>query len=146
MALGEALMEDQHFRKGLHKMPSILDYKIPTFLEIPDIESIIIETEEPAGPYGAKEAGQGAQLPVIPALANAIYDAVGVRIDETPITSEKIFVAMQRKNRGQSARVGPCQWPVVDYPKPLLVPSRWGERVPNAQTEGERADSATSTV
>ncbi|MEK6600873.1 MAG: molybdopterin cofactor-binding domain-containing protein, partial [Candidatus Binatota bacterium] len=89
MALGEVLMEEQVFRKnGLHKYPSILEYKSPTTLETPEIETILVETNDPEGPFGAKEAGQGPLLPVIPAVANALYDAVGVRIDEIPITPD----------------------------------------------------------
>ena len=130
MGLGEVLMEEQSFRRGLHKVPSILDYKIPTFLEMPEVETILIETHDPEGPYGAKEAGQGALLPVAPAIANAIYDAVGVRIDEVPITAEKIFNALQRKAKGQEGRSGPTKIPAIDYPKPLRVASLWREAVP----------------
>ena len=100
MGLGEVLMEEQTFRRGLHKVPSILDYKIPTFLEMPEIEITLIETDDPEGPYGAKEAGQGALLPVAPAIANAVYDAVGVWIDEVPITVEKIFKSIATKGQG----------------------------------------------
>ncbi|HZD41649.1 MAG TPA: molybdopterin cofactor-binding domain-containing protein, partial [Terriglobales bacterium] len=92
MALGEALMEEQVFRKnGLHKIPSMLEYKSPTALETPVIETMLVETNDPEGPYGAKEAGQGPLLPVVPAVANALYDAVGVRIDEIPITPDKVL-------------------------------------------------------
>jgi 4-hydroxybenzoyl-CoA reductase subunit alpha len=127
MGLGEVMMEEQVFRRGLHKIPSMLDYKSPTFLETPDIETILIETNDPYGPYGAKEAGQGPLLPVIPAVANAIYDAVGVRIDEVPITPEKIFKALQQKAKGQEPRVGPTQVPEVVFPKPIRVESQWGQ-------------------
>lgn len=73
MALGEVLMEEQVFRKnGLHKYPSILEYKSPTTLETPEIDTILVETNDPEGPFGAKEAGQGPLLPVIPAVANAL--------------------------------------------------------------------------
>jgi len=126
MGLGEALMEEQVFRRGLHKIPSMLDYKSPTFLETPDIESIIIETNDPNGPYGAKEAGQGPLLPVMPAVANAVYDAVGVRIDEIPIHPEKIFKAMQQKSKGQAPRVGPNSIPNLEFPEPTRVESQWG--------------------
>ena len=78
MALGEILMEEQVFRKGRHKIPSMLDYKSPTTLEMPPVESILVETLDPEGPYGAKEVGQGPLLPVIPAVTNAVLDAVGV--------------------------------------------------------------------
>ena len=77
MGLGEALMEEQVFRKGLHKIPSMLDYKSPTTLEMPPVESILVETLDPEGPYGAKECGQGPLLPVIPAVANALLRRAG---------------------------------------------------------------------
>ena len=127
MGLGEALMEEQVFRRGLHKIPSMLDYKSPTFLEVPDIETILIETNDPNGPYGAKEAGQGPLLPVIPAVANAVYDAVGVRIDEVPIHPEKIYKAMQLKAKGLTARLGPKGIPNIEYPPAVKVESQWGQ-------------------
>ncbi|MCI0527166.1 MAG: molybdopterin-dependent oxidoreductase, partial [Nitrospira sp.] len=129
MGLGEVLMEEQVFRKGLHKIPSMLDYKSPTFLETPDIETILIETHDPNGPYGAKEAGQGPLLPVMPAIANAVYDAVGIRIDEVPITPEKIFKALREKERGREARVGPKEVPKVTFPEPIRIESLWGKPV-----------------
>ncbi|MEM7534635.1 MAG: xanthine dehydrogenase family protein molybdopterin-binding subunit [Chloroflexota bacterium] len=129
MALGEALMEAHPFRRGLHKMPSMLDYKSPTFLEMPEIETILIETHDPAGPYGAKEVGQGPLLPVIPAITNAVYDAVGVWIDETPITPEKIFKALRLKSVGKEPRIGPTRLPSVSYPDVVEVPSHWGTPV-----------------
>ena len=99
-------MEEQVFRKGLHKIPSMLDYKSPTTLEMPPVESILVETLDPEGPYGAKECGQGPLLPVIPAVANALFDALGVRIDEVPITPEKVLAALDgRYRRPQHARV-----------------------------------------
>ncbi len=100
MALGEALMEEQVFRKGLHKIPSMLDYKSPTTLEMPEVESILVETLDPEGPYGAKECGQGPLLPVIPAVTNALHDALGVRIDEVPIIPEKVVAALEGRLRG----------------------------------------------
>jgi 4-hydroxybenzoyl-CoA reductase alpha subunit len=113
MALGEALMEEQVFRKnGLHKIPSILDYKSPTTLETPEIETILVETIDPEGPYGAKEAGQGPLLPVVPAVANAVYDAIGVRIREIPITPDKILRALD-------GRLKPVTIPHFDFPPPL---------------------------
>src|SRR5207342_2920578 len=95
MGFGEATMEQQIFRKGRHKIPSLLDYKLPTTLDTPEIESILIEIPDREGPYGGKEAGQGPLNPVIPAIANAVFDAVGVRIDETPITSDKVLKALR---------------------------------------------------
>lgn len=116
MALGEALFEEQAFRGVLHRGPSLLDYKMPTFLEMPPVETILIETDDPEGPFGAKEVGQGPLLPVIPAVANAIYDAVGARIDEVPITPDKIIVALRDLARGGPGRYGPDIVPDFEFP------------------------------
>ncbi len=121
MGLGEVLMEEQVFRRGLHKIPSMLEYKSPTTLETPDIHTILVETLDPEGPYGAKEAGQGPLLPVPPAIANAVFDAIGVRIDETPITPDKILKGLDEKARGREPRVGPKEVPPVDWPPPIKV-------------------------
>jgi 4-hydroxybenzoyl-CoA reductase alpha subunit len=127
MGLGEVLMEEQVFRKGVHKIPSMLEYKSPTTLETPEIHTILVESDDPEGPFGAKEAGQGPLLPVIPAVANAVYDAVGVRIDETPITPEKVTKAMESKRQGKSARLGPERLPVFTFPEPKIVESAFGQ-------------------
>ena len=87
MGFGEALMEEhvvtdaEQGRAGLHDAPSLLDYRIPTSLDTPEFESLIVESIDPEGPYGAKEVGEGPLHHSIPAIANAIYDAVGVRMD-----------------------------------------------------------------
>src|SRR5205085_4860351 len=109
MGYGEIIGEEQIFRGGLHKKPSLLDYKIPTSLDTPVLEAIIVESIDAEGPYGGKEAGEGPLNPVIPAIANAVYDAIGVRFDETPITAEKILDALgKRDNRGvPKDRIGP---------------------------------------
>ncbi|HLH67985.1 MAG TPA: molybdopterin cofactor-binding domain-containing protein [Candidatus Dormibacteraeota bacterium] len=121
MALGEALMEEQAYRKGRHKWPSMLEYKSPTVLEMPEIESFLIETVDPEGPYGAKEAGQGPLLPVLPAINAAVFDALGVWIDETPITPEKVLRALDARARGQEGRYGPRRFPDFDYGEPIRV-------------------------
>lgn len=121
MGLGEAMMEEQVFRRGLHKIPSMLDYKSPTSLDTPEIETILVETDDPEGPYGAKEAGQGPLLPVAPAIANAIYNAVGVRIDEVPITPEKILKALDEKARGRPPRFGVRGVPRFEFPEAIRV-------------------------
>jgi hypothetical protein len=121
MGWGEALMEEQEFRHRLHKFPSMLDYKSPTTLETPEIETLIVERPDPGGPFGAKEAGQGPLLPVPPALANAVHDAVGVRIDEIPITPEKVIKALDLKRQGKEPRVGPKGVPEVQFPDPVRV-------------------------
>jgi CO/xanthine dehydrogenase Mo-binding subunit len=133
MGLGEALMEEQAFRRLparlsnalVHKFPSILEYKSPTSLDMPDIVTDLIEDPDPAGPFGAKEVGQGPLLPIMPAVANAVYDAVGVRIDEVPITPDKIVRALRAKASGKPARIGPTTFPDVPWPEPLLVAPPW---------------------
>jgi CO/xanthine dehydrogenase Mo-binding subunit len=121
MGLGEALMEEQTFRKGLHKWPSMLEYKSPTFLDMPEVETFIVETVDPEGPYGAKEAGQGPLLPVPPAVCSAVYDALGVWVDEVPVTPEKIVEALRRKDKGEPARFGPARFPTIPYPTTIKV-------------------------
>ena len=122
MGFGEATMEQQVFRKGRHTIPSLLDYKLPTTLDTPEIETILIEIPDREGPYGAKEAGQGPLNPVIPAIANAVFDAVGVRIDETPITSDKILKALRAELPGARS----AQRPRVE---PIDTPSPWPTRL-----------------
>ncbi len=121
MALSEALMEQQAFRKKLHRTPSMLEYKTPTALEMPPVETFLVESEDPEGPFGAKEVGQGPLLPVVPALANAVYDALGVRIDEVPITPDKVLRALDERAKGRDGRVGPRQVPEFSWPEPLMV-------------------------
>ncbi|MFQ5830654.1 MAG: xanthine dehydrogenase family protein molybdopterin-binding subunit [Candidatus Methylomirabilia bacterium] len=127
MGLGEALMEEQVFRKGLHKIPSILEYKSLTTLETPEIHTILVETVDPEGPYGAKEAGQGPLLPVIPAVVNAIHDAVGVRVDEIPVSPDKVLTALGLRQQGKTPRVGPERLPLFHFPDPLKVESAFGQ-------------------
>jgi len=135
MGLGEALMEEQSFRRLpeklsgalVHRAPSMLDYKSLTSLDMPDVEVALIEDPDPNCPYGAKEVGQGPLLPVMPAVANAIYDAVGVRIDEIPITPDKVLRALELKAKGKPGRVGPDSFPAVPYPEPTFVLPPWEE-------------------
>jgi len=127
MGLGEVLMEEQVFRKGLHKIPSMLEYKSPTTLETSEIHTILVEKDDPEGPFGAKEAGQGPLLPVIPAVVNAVYDAVGVRIDEIPITPDKVLKGLDLKAKGKPARIGPEKVPAFTWPEPIKVESAFGQ-------------------
>ena len=105
MGFAEALMEEQTFksplegREGLHHAPSLLDYKIPTSMDTPSLESLIVESIDPEGPYGAKEAGEGPLHPSIPAIANAIYDAVGVRMNALPFSPPNVWRALQESKR-----------------------------------------------
>ncbi|MBX3270482.1 MAG: molybdopterin-dependent oxidoreductase [Sandaracinaceae bacterium] len=91
---------------GVHAGPSLLDYRLPTALDTPAIHALIVEAPDAQGPYGAKEAGEGPLHSSIPAIANAIYDAVGVRLDELPFTPERVLAALEekRKRERQSPR------------------------------------------
>jgi 4-hydroxybenzoyl-CoA reductase alpha subunit len=100
MGFAEAIFEEHLFKEGipeggLHNAPSLLDYRIPTSLDCPEFVALIVESVDPEGPYGAKEAGEGPLHPSLPAIANAIYDAVGVRIDELPFTPPRVWRALQ---------------------------------------------------
>ncbi len=132
MALGEIFMEEQVFRKGLHKDPSMLEYKSPTFLEMPPVETFIVESIDGEGPFGAKEVGQGPLLPMPPAVANALYDAVGARIDELPITPEKVLRGLDLLKQGETARIGPPGIPAVDWVAPIRVDPVWYGQPPEA--------------
>jgi 4-hydroxybenzoyl-CoA reductase alpha subunit len=147
MGLGEALMEEMTYRgvnkNVVHKIPSMLEYKSPTTLEMCDVITYLIEDPDPNGPFGAKEVGQGPLLPVMPAVANAVYDAVGVRIDEVPVTPEKVLKALRQIEKrdtnpgrepgganpglppGVRGRVGPTSFPDIPWPEPTRVPTPW---------------------
>jgi len=140
MGLGEALMEEQEFRLGVHKTPSMLDYKSPTSMDMCPIETFLIEDPDPMGPFGAKEVGQGPLLPIPPAVCNAVYDAVGVRIDEIPITPEKILQALKGKSQGKDGRFGPKSFPRIEYRDPMFILPPWegGDGRSTAQPEYTR--------
>lgn len=156
MGLGEAMMEEQVFRRLpksrssalVHKVPSMLEYKSPTFHEMPPVTTYLIEDPDPEGPFGAKEVGQGPLLPVIPALANAIFDAVGVRIDQVPIGPHMIRKALEDKEAGGDGRYGPKSFPDIDFGVPLMVPTpdEGGDgRATNTEEAGVRKGSGTMT-
>src|SRR5947207_12912834 len=124
-------MELQEFRRLprklshalVHKFPSILEYKSPTSLDMPEVITELIEEPDAQGPFGAKEVGQGPLLPVMPAVANAIFDAVGVRVDQVPIHPHMVLEALKRKEKGQEARFGPENFPAIDPGETLIVPT-----------------------
>ena len=110
MGLGEALMEEMAYRGnrfGVHKIPSMLEYKSLTTMEMPEVVTYLVEDPDPNGPFGAKEVGQGPLLPMMPAVANAVYDALRVRVDEIPVTPEKVLKALASNDR----RYGPTSFP-----------------------------------
>ena len=98
MGLAEALYEEHDVNRfGLHRGPSLLDYRLPTSLDTPEFRALIVESIDPEGPYGAKEAGEGPLHPCLPALSNAIYDAVGIRLKHLPFTPAKVLAALRAK-------------------------------------------------
>lgn len=143
MGLGEALMEEQEFvrlpprlsRALVHRAPSMLEYKSPATVDMPQVETILVECPEPNGPFGAKEVGQGPLLPIPPAVANAVHDAVGIRVDEVPITPEKVMAALESRSR----RYGPESFPAVPWPEALVVPPPWEGGDGGAVNEPRRA-------
>ncbi|MGC2518263.1 MAG: molybdopterin cofactor-binding domain-containing protein [Burkholderiales bacterium] len=145
MGLGEALMEEQVFRRLppklsnalVHKIPSLLEYKSLTSLDMPEVVTELIEDPDPNCPFGAKEVGQGPLLPVMPAVANAVYAAVGVRIDEVPITPDKVLAALEKKAKGENPRFGPEHFPDVPYPEPIRVAPPWEGGDGNAVNDGK---------
>ncbi|TDI95665.1 MAG: aldehyde oxidase [Caldithrix sp.] len=97
MGLGQVLCEEMPYLKGAIQGPNFLDYRTLTPMQMPEVDVIIVESNDPEGPFGAKEAGEGPLLPILPAVANAIYDAVGVRMYSLPITPDKLWRAVQRQ-------------------------------------------------
>jgi len=150
MGLGEALMEEMvhrdHERRLVHKWPSLLEYKSPTTLEMCDVVTYLVEDPDPNGPFGAKEVGQGPLLPVMPAVANAVYDAVGVRVDEVPITPEKVLRALKRKAKGEDPRVGPTAFPDIRWPESTRVPTPWEGGDGKAVGQTTKPEAATAGV
>ena len=132
MGLGEALMEEMTYRDKqrnvVHHHPSMLEYKSITTHEMCDVETFLIEDPDPNGPFGAKEVGQGPLLPIPPAVANAVYDAVGVRVDEVPISPHAVLRALKDKMRGKEGRHGPSGIPDYVFPEParILTPAQGG--------------------
>src|SRR5260370_10626234 len=118
-------------RKGRQNIPYLMEYKLNTTLDPPDIETILVEIPDREGPFGAKEAGQGPLNPVIPAIANAVYDAVGVRIDEVPITSDKVFRALKNLAQGKGTEL---------QPTPIELSSPWPTRLISWQRNGSQGE------
>lgn len=100
MGVGMALMEELYpkYPDDAGWARSYTDYIIPTTMDCPNLHNALVEINDPNGPYGAKGFGEMSSNPQAPAIANAIYDAVGVRIDSLPITAEKVLAALEAKN------------------------------------------------
>jgi len=99
MGMGQALTEEMVWKDGMLMNPGLLEYRSPSSVESPEIEPIIVESIDPEGPFGAKECSEGSLAATIPAIANAIYDAVGVRLHESPFTPERVLAAMRAKRK-----------------------------------------------
>jgi CO/xanthine dehydrogenase Mo-binding subunit len=100
MGVGEALTEEQAYRgDGTLIAPSLLEYRVPTVYETPEIETILVETHDPGGPFGAKEAGEGPQLSTVPAIAAALNHATGLWMPKPPYTPDKVYKALRRRKR-----------------------------------------------
>ncbi len=102
MGMGQVLSEEMRYGRNGHLMnPDLLDYKIPSVHEMPEVIPIIVESNDPEGPFGAKEAGEGPLLPILPAVCNAVYDAVGVRASELPITPERVHKMIEKRCKSE---------------------------------------------
>jgi 4-hydroxybenzoyl-CoA reductase subunit alpha len=104
MGMGQALGEETQYHEGLPLRANMLDYRIPTIVESPPIEAFIVEAPDPNGPFGAKEAGEGALSGFPPALTNAIADAVGVDLDALPASPDRVLDALVARRRARQLR------------------------------------------
>jgi len=102
MGMGQALTEEMIWKDGMLMNPGLLEYRSPSSIESPEVEAIIIESIDPEGPFGAKESSEGSLAATIPAIANAIYNAVGVRLHESPFTPERVLAALRAKNKAKT--------------------------------------------
>jgi 4-hydroxybenzoyl-CoA reductase subunit alpha len=99
MGMGQAMSEEVGYHDGLLLTGNMLDYRVPTIFDSPPIEVGIVESNDPNGPFGAKEAGEGSLAAFLPALANAIADAVGLRFNDLPVTPDRVFAALEKRQR-----------------------------------------------
>ena len=99
MGMGQAMSEETGYHQGLLITGNMLDYRVPTIQDSPPIEVGIVESNDPHGPFGAKEAGEGSLAAFLPALTNAIADAVGERFNQLPVTPDRVFAALEKRRR-----------------------------------------------
>jgi 4-hydroxybenzoyl-CoA reductase subunit alpha len=102
MGMGQALTEEMVWKDGMVMNPGLLEYRSPSSVESPEVEPIIVESIDPEGPFGAKECSEGSLAATIPAIANAIYDAVGIRLHESPFTPERVLAALRAKKNAKA--------------------------------------------
>jgi len=109
MGMGQAMSEEAAYHDGLMVTANMLDYRVPTIQDSPPIEVGIVESIDPHGPFGAKEAGEGSLAAFLPALTNAIADATGLRFNNLPVTPDRIFAAVEKRARdGKTNGGGPA--------------------------------------
>jgi 4-hydroxybenzoyl-CoA reductase subunit alpha len=99
MGMGQAMSEETAYHDGLLLTANMLDYRVPTIFDSPPIEVGIVESIDPHGPFGAKEAGEGSLAAFLPALTNAIADAIGIRFNDLPVTPDRVFAAIEKRRR-----------------------------------------------
>ena len=99
MGMGQAMSEEVAYHDGLMLTANMLDYRVPTIQDSPPIEVGIVESNDPHGPFGAKEAGEGSLAAFLPALTNAIADAIGIRFNDLPVTPDRVFDAIEKRRR-----------------------------------------------
>jgi len=104
MGMGQALSEETQYHQGLSLRANLLDYRVPTIVESPAIDAFIVEAADPNGPFGAKEAGEGSLSGFLPALTNAIADAIGVRLTELPASPDRLLEAITADRRARRLR------------------------------------------
>ena len=104
MGMGQALGEETGYLDGLHARANFLDYRIPTIVESPPIDTSIVEAPDPNGPFGAKEAGEGSLSGFLPALTNAICDAIGIRLAALPASPDRVLDAIIARRRAERVR------------------------------------------
>jgi 4-hydroxybenzoyl-CoA reductase subunit alpha len=97
MGLGQVLGESMNYRGARLFNPSLLEYKIPMAQQMPEVEILLVGDDDPEGPFGAKEAGEGPLIATLPAIGNAIYDAIGVRFTELPITPDRVLRGLDQR-------------------------------------------------
>jgi 4-hydroxybenzoyl-CoA reductase subunit alpha len=102
MGMGQAMSEETGYHQGLLITGNMLDYRVPTIQDSPPIEVGIVESNDPHGPFGAKEAGEGSLAAFLPALTNAIADAVGERFNDLPVTPDRVFAALEKRRRASN--------------------------------------------
>jgi len=104
MGMGQAVSEETRYDKGLPLHANLIGYRVPSAVESPPIEVHIVECLDPNGPFGAKEASEGSLAGFLPAVTNAVADAIGLRMTELPITPDRILEALTRRRRDMRQR------------------------------------------